>query len=274
MERKEHRTIRLPILIVVCLLGPTEPLLLAQNNIATDRPGASNASTVVPPGSFQFEMGGNFAYSESAGAVAESQEKLLQSPFLMRFGLLRNLELRIESGGFSRIDVSSTQQADFSETGVASPGLGLKWRFFEGESGSSPSLALLFSTNLPAGSDGFRPDEAEPGIFLAANIPAGTWSVGLNGGMAWLYGSATEGRFAQGFGAITAGRGMSPRASWFVELAARGPHVEDGEAQVFADGGFLFLLAPKWQLDIAVLRGISEQASDWEVTGGLSFRID
>ena len=51
------------------------------------------------------------------------------------------------------------------------------------------------------------------------------------------------------------------------------PTSDGGNEQIFMDAGATYLVAPGYQIDFAVFKGLGRVSSDWAVTSGLTFYI-
>jgi hypothetical protein len=198
---------------------------------------------------------------------------------LLRYGLLENFELRVATDGVSwqneRAIGLDSGPSDLSTTGFANPALGFKWQINDPEEDSyQPSVGFLFDWSLPVGSDAFSPEKSEIELtgLLDIPLPSG-FGLTLNGSVAWPYDSDTESRFTQGFGAVLLSKGITDRTGVFGEVYIDSPTSDGGNEQIFIDGGITHLLAPGYQIDFAVFKGLGRVSSDWAFTGGLTFYI-
>jgi hypothetical protein len=140
--------------------------------ISTDRPDVANGSTPVGAGVFQAEVGADVSLSGDGDADAQS----LGTPLLLRYGVLSELEARLETGGLqlSRGSAGGESSSDVGFGGVA---LGGKLRFWEQE-GSTPAMGALLMVSLPlqeGESLGLSPT-------LALDWDWGAWGLGVNVG--------------------------------------------------------------------------------------------
>ncbi len=238
--------------------------------LVPDRPGFYCGSQALLPGVFHIETGVAFDRLSADQLKIDS----LLAPVVLRFGLFDHFELRLAAAAIPKIE--ETSMGDRSEqSGFSSPAVGLKWQFAEGgESAAQPSMAFLFSLNLPAGSREFRPDRPEPSFNFASDFflddqTTLTTNLGVN----LPFDSAQEEQFAEVFFAAALGRSFTSRAAWFVEIAGAAPRLDGSEAVAVVDGGLTYLLSNDLQLDVSLTRGLTQAASDWIVAGGISIRL-
>jgi hypothetical protein len=121
---------------------------------------------------FQAEVGADVSLSGDGDADAQS----LGTPLLLRYGVLSELEARLETGGLqlSRGSAGGESSSDVGFGGVA---LGGKLRFWEQE-GSTPAMGALLMVSLPlqeGESLGLSPT-------LALDWDWGAWGLGVNVG--------------------------------------------------------------------------------------------
>ncbi len=255
-------------------MGASTIVLPAQSNplppLVTDRPGLYCGTYVMPPGVFQIEAGLGFERNEAGGLESEA----ILAPAVLRLGLLRSLEFRVSTTAVPRLQ-ETTMNSRSSRSGISSPAVGLKWRFAEAsEQSSAPSLALLFSLNLPAGSRPFRPDEPEPGLVLASDFALdGETTLSTNIGVSFPFDSDAGEHFQEVFYAVALGRSLGQRSGWFMEVAGTASSTDGVGSTLVVDGGVTHILTNDLQLDLSLIRGLTSETADWTVVGGISLRF-
>ncbi len=263
------------LVVAACLICLSPAPLLAKADktgpLVPDRPGFYCGSVPVPQGFFQLESGFSYQWLRAGTARVDS----LSTPVVVRVGLFDHFEVRVASSGFVRIN-DRGRAAQTSEKGFGGAAAGVKWQFMEAsESGSGPSMALLFSLNLPVGSDFAKPSRAEPSFVWASDwsLPE-SFSLSTNLGVSAPYDGELQERFADLFFAAALGRGVGPGTGLFIEVAGQRPEEGHGQAEVFLDGGVTHLVNEDLQLDVSVTRGLTRDAADWAVGAGISLRFD
>ena len=242
--------------------------MVLSQSIGTDRPNFVESSSTVGKGSVQIE--GSVAFDETK--ILGTEVESWATPFLFRVGIADAWELRLESDWFirSRVLEQGPNATPTTTQGVSDFAVGLKWAFFAPETGSAPAMAVLVHADLPTGSDDFRGNGTRPSLrFVAEWALEGDWGIGIMPGI--LYDRGDDGRFVSGiFGAVV-GKGLTDSLRAFVEIAFEQIAGDQHGGNVgFVDFGGTFLLNPRWQLDAAAVVGVTDQATDFGFTFGLS----
>lgn len=244
--------------------------------ISTDRPGFADTTYVMPRGRFNLELG--YMYKEdSERGTRDRDHALAQTNF--RIGLLDNLEIRTLWSGFSmtesEFDTTSRWagrhiRASDHDDGAGDMTLGLRTQLLENE-GLAPDLTFLTDLSIPVGSSGKTAGDVVPDVRLAYGW-ALTDKLRLYGvGIAAVPVSEGE-RFFQAAGSAGLCYAWTDRLVTFVEYYGIFPGGKDEDCSHNADGGFAFLLSDNCQLDFSAGVGLNEQAPDYFVGIGISFR--
>ena len=258
---------RFRVAVLVTLTHAVVPGTVLSQSIGTDRPDFVESSSTVGKGNVQIEGSVAFDETEILGTEVENWT----TPFLFRVGIADAWELRLESDWFVRSTLEEGEGApELTTNGVFDFAVGVKWAFFAPETGGAPAMAALVHADLPTGSDEFRGSGTRPSLrFVAEWALEGDWGIGVMPGI--RYDRDDSGRFTSGiFGAVV-GKGLTDSLRAFVEIAfeqiAKDQH---GGNVGFVDFGGTFLLNPRWQLDAAAVVGVTEQATDFGFTVGVS----
>ncbi len=107
---------------------------LAQDLINPDRPGIADGSSVVGRGIFQIEAG----LERDHGSDGRS----LATPLLLRYGVSKELEFRVEGNGYIHADGAN---------GFAPLSIGAKYHFAD-----APSLGVIARLFVPSGTGAQR----------------------------------------------------------------------------------------------------------------------
>jgi hypothetical protein len=231
----------------------------AAAQIATDRPNVVESSLTVAPGIFQFEGG----ISLDRGADPD----VWTTPILLRWGLVEEWELRLETPGLTRIG----DPVDVN--GRSDVAVGAKWSFLPADGEGVPSVAAIFHLDLPLGSSELGQDGVRPSVRATAD-----WTLDENTGLGLLGGvrfdrQGTE-RFASGILAVALYRVLAEDLSGYGEFAlSRIAGDEFGGDVALLNGGLLYLLDTDTQLDVQLGVGVSESAPDVALTVGFSRRF-
>lgn len=247
------------------------PLLLAAGSAAAhviwaDRPGVSTPPTVVTPGTVQFE-GGLQVERETHDAPDTVSYTLPDAT--LRIGLLRDLELRVESDGFVVLDrEGAPNQVDGSDLVLAA-----KWHLRD-QAGLLPAFGLLPALSLPTGGDAVTSDGFDPSLgLLGAWALAERWTLMAN----LVFAASTQGvddsrRIFQLGPSVSLEWELASRWNGFVEYygAVKTGSVSD---QHSVDGGLSFLADDHLQLDVSAGAGLDAAAPDWFVSTGLAWHF-
>src|SRR5207248_2870348 len=124
--------------------------------INPDRPGIADGSAVVGRGIFQIEAGLERDHDDGARSVA--------TPLLLRFGLNKEFEMRVEGNGYIHADGAN---------GFAPLSIGAKYHFHD-----APSLGIIARLFPPSGTGAQRSHATTADVRLAADIDlGGKWSI-------------------------------------------------------------------------------------------------
>lgn len=271
------------ILSITALLFLTAPPAAAQakqpaptqsagdDTIQTDRPGIADGSTVIGPGRFQAEVGVQREYRSGA----RSDERTLYIPTLLRFGIDKRWEARIETNGYSR-DRSFAAGAGVSHAEGYSPiSVGAKWQFQDANNDTGkPSLGIIGRVFVPSGSSDFRSKRVTSDLRLAADHQLSEkWSLNWNVGMA-LYEDDAGDTFGAGLAAATISYAVNKRLTTFFDAGMQGPERSLGGVALIVDGGAMYLLGKDTQIDFGIGPGVTgKNVPDLFWTAGVSHRF-
>lgn len=254
--------------------GPLRPQDTPLGELVTDRPDRTESAAVVAPGYVQVETGVLFTRDDEGPAEVE----VLEGPgTLVRIGLGGRAELRLGWSGWVRQEVGfggggGTTSAD----GPGDAELGAKVKLRD-EAGSLPETALLVGVSLPVGDEELTSDRYDPTILLSlAHTLSEQLSLGYNGGVAWSSAPGEAGVVETASHLVYAaalGIGLTERFGAFAEVFGEEPIDAPGSSAVSLDGGFTYLVRPALQLDLFAGAGLTDEAPDWFVGAGVSFRL-
>ncbi|MGE3166789.1 MAG: transporter [Planctomycetota bacterium] len=238
--------------------------------ISTDRPDQTESSATVPRGAFQLEMGWSRIENDDDG-VDRSAARTTQT--LLRIGVVTDFELRLGFDGFLDETVD-TAAARGTDSGAGDASVGLKWRFLE-EAQWRPEVALLAGVSLPTGEISSRRYDPTVRLSLSHTLTE-RLSLAYNLGVAWESeedaGGSRHTLSATEY-TVALGADITSRIGAFVEFFGDAGLSRPGGPANSVDAGLVFGLQPNLQLDAAAGVGLSEDADDWFVTVGVSFRF-
>ncbi|RZJ68453.1 MAG: transporter [Flavobacterium sp.] len=224
--------------------------------IATDRPDQTETPAIVPTGMFQAEIG--FAFEKGNAG----EETFVHPTALWKYGVNENFELRIIT------EFSSLNAPDKKITGLSPVLFGFKAKLLE-EKGFIPKTSIIAHLQVPDLASKELKAEYYAALFrftmqhtLSEHI-----SLGYNLGAEWN-GMTPNATFIY---TLTTGFGLTEKLGCYVEVFGFAP--EDETAYHSADGGFTYLVSDDFMLDASAGFGITEEAPDYYVSLGFSFRL-
>jgi hypothetical protein len=263
-----HRFVAAPALVLVALAiaAPSCARAADEGEITTDRPDFVESSEVVDH--VQVETGLESALDRHEGL----QSRTLTTPTLVRVGLSRAFEFRLETDGFT--DATTSDGTRTQAQGMSDVSLGLKWRVQDGEEGGQASVAWLGDVEAPSGSAAFRGAGWRPSVRLVAEWALrDEWSIGFMPGLK-LDRTADGHEFANGLAAVVVGNGFAPHWDAFVELAAQQIVARRYGGNILTfDTGIAHRLTPDFQLDASLFIGLTDAAPAVQWGLGASFRF-
>lgn len=234
-------------------------------DIITDRPTQTESPYLIPKGSFQIETGIVYTNREDQTDIREMWSL---GNTLLRYGVLKNLEIRLASS-YESIQIEEKETGiDTSYNGVGAVSAGFKVFIVE-EKGLRPQIAIGGSiTFRHLGHESFAP---------AYSYPVGRLSVNHNItkrlSLAYNIGFAYSGEDADGYFIYTAmlGYKISNRFWCFAEVYGKFDNGDFPNHRL--DGGFTYLVRRNLQLDISGGYGLSSEVDRYFLSTGLSWRI-
>ncbi|MFT4901477.1 MAG: hypothetical protein ACI81V_000750 [Lentimonas sp.] len=245
-------------LALLALILSTSGSLMAAP-LVTDRPDATESSSVIAPNFFQLEVGVT-SFEDSAGiSGVESMGTLL------RVGVIENLELRLGWGGYLESN---------PVTGANDAMLGIKY-YLVAESGIRPEMALLLHTSLPVGDNALTSDAFDPDFLLScSHTLSDRFSFGYNVGAQLESSQDESGHESTASSALYSaalGYSINERMGAFIELFGAAGFSSD-ESPASIDGGLTWLINDDMQLDCYAGVGLNGDADEWFFGLGYSIR--
>ena len=212
------------------------------------------------PGDLQAE--GGYTFARSAGERSSSAGELL-----VRVGLARFAELRLEPGSYSWVTSPSGTQSGREDGEV-----GAKLRLYDppGENPSPvPAVAVILKSSIPTGGAVFREKRLQPEAELATEWTlARHVGLGTNIDMAWPL--ADDGRRYTEFSVSASfGFDLSPRIGAFAEAYGFVPENSGAKRTGYLDTGLTASLSPDLQIDVRAGVGLNGTPPDYFVGAGL-----
>jgi hypothetical protein len=206
--------------------------------VASDRPGYSDAPTVLPVGALQLESG--YTYDHAGDQAYQSLGETL-----LRVGVLRGVELRGFGNSYAFREIGNQRTR-----GMEDAKLGAKFTLLDADTANAalPQLAAEIATTLPSGSTEFSAGKAVPEAKIVANwnAPHGL-SLLVNAAMIDLGQTVGPARLA---GSTALWYAAAPKASMFVEVFSAASLHAPGDNIRSSDIGATYLVADRTQLDL------------------------
>ncbi|MBL8803115.1 MAG: transporter [Planctomycetes bacterium] len=226
--------------------------------IATDRPGLLFASSVVPRGVVQLELGAPAAQLDRKRA---DEFRLVQLAVQARYGWSETLELRV--GGAPYGDLRNESAAGVSrERGAADLELGVKYAL-------APTTSVLASARVPSGG-ALGSDDAAFSLFGIAESALDERR-SLKGLVGWTGGEVGAEWVDTATLGLLLNEVFHPRFSGYVSAVAY-PVFGSDSTPAYAGVGLAYLLSSDVQLDCSADVGLNDDALDALVTAGISLR--
>jgi hypothetical protein len=235
--------------------------IYGQEQIVTDRPDQTEASSTVPAGYFQVEAGALFMH-EQLNEQTEVRTAALPNA-LFRVGVVKHFELRVVvQPELIQTFVNDTElNEDF---GMADLQVGFKLQLCE-EKGWRPEIAVLSHLVLPTGTESYSMlNYGSINKLAFTHNLNDKHSIAYNLGYDYL-GSGNGNLFYS----LAWGIGISEKVGLYVE--GYGYYLDMVDPEVSGDAGFTYLLNNNVQLDYSFGVGINHLMNYHHL--GISFRI-
>ena len=254
------------LLVLAVLLG-NDPATAQRAISQSDRPGETDAPTIIPRDAIQFEGGIRFERKTEG----EDVDTLTVPELTLRIGVAEWLELRAQMDGFLyELRDGASNRALASDFQIGAKLGGIRQR------GLWPELGALVGVSMPVGSRAATSDGFDPlldGLYQ--------WQLGEETALvvntrfsAPTQGSDDPRRVFQFEPQVSLEWQATPAIGLYVEYfgALRTAGVD---AEHSLDGGVTWLLARRRiQLDLSGGGGVDGDAPDWFVAAGVTLRFD
>ena len=223
--------------------------------ITTDRPDQTETPALVPAGMFQVEVG--FAFEKD-----RETESITTPNALWKYGVNENFELRLIT------EFASVKNRDSTFSGLAPILVGFKAKLAE-EKGIWPQTSIIAHLQVPdLASKNFKADHyAALFRFTMQHSLSEKLSLSYNLGGEWD-GIAPNATFIY---TLASGISLTENLGCFIELYGFAP--EEESARHSFDAGFTYLLSDNFMIDTSAGFGITQNAPDYFLSAGFSFRL-
>lgn len=227
----------------------------------TDRPDFTEGTATVPAGHYQLEGG----YTFTRQGTDESQSL---GELLLRIGVNDRVEARLGIGSYDWDDPGIAGEPRIN--GYEDPVLGMKIRLTGDD--AKTQLAILLSTTVPVGSDGFTSDDWQPEAKLALGWDL-TDRISLAPMLVYTYASDGGERFNQFAASLSAGFSLNDQWGAYLEAYGFSKESVDGSATTYLDTGLSYLISKDVQLDVRVGAGLDSPHPNWYAGLGAAIRF-
>ena len=226
-----------------------------------NRPTFATPALTTQSGVAELEFGVAHSFFDVGG--------LDSSPFLLKLGLAKRLELRIGGNGL----LHATQPGEPSATGYGDTGLGLQWTFLpNGPLGIDEGIQVTWKFPTASASKALGSGEADVLVMLMLSRDIGAFHADFNLLNTWLGRKAPLSRESQPAGSLSVSRTLSGPWSVTGEIYAIGGIAGSGAwvSNLWAVG---YKVSPRLVLDGGVDIGLSHTAPKISVFAGLTVGI-
>lgn len=239
--------------------APAQPPADTFPTISTDRPSFSDASSLVPLGHPQIEIGGT--YFKVGGT------KFGQGPeLLFRYALSDRFELRLVNVNYSVFEGGG-------DGGFQDPGVGFKLRLLKPTRATGqPEVTFVGLLQVPLGGGAERAQGVQPTGKIAAYLPLSATD-GIGGNLVVSYFTPDDAHFTQYAASLYEAHTFNAKLASFVEVYGLTPLSHDGHRAAFADAGFTYLLNKRTQVDLRYGTGFDQGRDGQYVGAGFAYRF-
>ena len=251
----------------------TDPM---QEPLITDRPDFTESTETIPAKHFQLEAGYTFTYDREGKRRVRDHAA---PEFLLRIGLVDNLELRIGWDGYfwtqSRFEAETRSgrriaREDWNQ-GANDLSLGFKYKFVE-QDGWMPHLGVIGAITVPSGSAGVSSGDVDPEIVLLWAFDV-TDSFAVAGNVGLAAPTDDGDRFFQTSASLSAAVALSQKVGTYVEYFGFYPNTEHSDAAHSVNVGLTYLINNNFQIDWRIGAGLNEEADDFFTGVGFAWRF-
>jgi hypothetical protein len=230
----------------------------AQEKIDTDRPDQTESAALVPKKYFQAEFGFNKENFE------EDNYNIIHPAFLLKYGLNKRVELRLESAVTSEFLhlIPSTKKT----TRLEPAEIGTKISLFE-EKGFRPKTSLIAHLGLPFAAS--HPDKKQT-IFPSYRFSF-QHTISEVVGLGYNIGSEWDGYENRAVWLYTLAPGFNIGKKWYGYIEVFG--FREAGWQHAVDGGIAYYTSENTKLDLSGGFGLGNNPLENYIALGFSFRI-
>lgn len=242
--------------------------------MSTDRPDTTESPYTVDAGHVQIEMSFvDFTY-DRRNEDSETARSIAAAPFLVKLGLLHNVDLQIGTNPHSTNRITD-RTTDTTETvsGFGDTIVRLKINLW-GNDGGLTAFALMPFVKFPTADDDLGNGNIEGGVIAPLGVDLGDeWSLGLMGEIDFNRSTADDRYVVDLVHTATIGRPLFGELGGYVEYAGFLNLNGDENYRALFDAGLTYGVSPDLQLDAGVRVGLTEASDDVGLFAGASIRF-
>jgi Putative MetA-pathway of phenol degradation len=258
--------------LTVCCVIALLPCVVAAQSAApinTDRPSFTNAARVIGPQTVQIESGLELSRNTIDTGVGPVTESVSSAPnVLVRLGMTRSLEFRVEVAGWVR-ELSGRPRA-LPQSSASDVGLALEYQFAR-QDGLGLDLAVIAGSTLPTGGR-VSSGAADPFARLAWQRDL-SGAVNVGGTLNWSSPTTDSVRLPTLDASLVLGHSLGGAWSAFWEGVVRHEDVDEDAVVGLGNVGVLWRFSDNVQLDVWAGRGLTDRAPDWRFGLGAAYRF-
>jgi len=260
------------LIVLLSFIGLSSQAQTASVPIKTDRPDQTESPSTTPPRYFQIEMGGLFESTSNSRNFSE--HNFLFPTILTKYGLSRTVEFRLITELAGNGQMIRGAKDRFS-TGIKPVIVGMKVNLFkENRKKFIPKTSFIGHLGISRlASNFYETSRSFPQFrFLMEHTLTDKTSFGYNLGMEWngqtnnpntIYTVTLARNLGKGFGGFAEFYGFFRRND--IPKEVQGDHR--------FDAGLTYLLNNDFQFDVSGGLGLTENAPDYFLSAGISFRF-
>jgi len=225
--------------------------------IITDRPDQTEASSTVPKGSLQIESGILFNFSET---TLTKERQILTPTTLFRYGLIKGVEIRI----LNQFESYKNQMTSTIINGISDLEVGTKIQLLKKENVNT-EIAFLSHLVMPTGTSSFSINNFGTINKLSISHQLNS-KVGVGYNIGYNYFGVGEGDVTY---SLAIGVEVNNRVSFFIEPYGEILNLKNHLS--YFDAGFTYLVKNNLQLDFSFCTGVNNKMNF--ISSGFSWNI-
>ena len=253
----------LPILLLLVFQNTIKSQTDSDTGFVPDRPGMATPPDILTMGFLQVETGFQFDNYDFGNF---QNENFLFPSILLRYGIQKNVEIRIQSD--YAFTIATDSLATSTEHGLNPITIGTKIKFIE-QQNLIPNVSFLINLTLPfLGKKDFRPDSYAPFLcLLFSNSVSENLNVCYNYGISWDGSTSKPTQFY----ALCLGANLNTQWSIFIE--GYGFTNQETNSDFYIDAGFAYLINDHFQIDLSGAKNLNSSSDYYCLSTGITWKF-